>query len=236
MGSSSISAGPELPRRIPARWAPDSGRAAQRGPAWPAPARPPDQASLPSSAETMRWCKIFAARDDQAERVRDLIAELIVERPDRHEIGMGAASLAATAIQQAARAGHGFFITEVGWSGQAVRIATAAVANSGEVTGPVFGAQFDLGFGGGQAASPVPPRPEAFVPAQAADLEWRYPAWHVWFGEATREWWAMPRQLPARDQLISAPTAEALASRLRSAQGWPGSVARPPRGSLASGW
>jgi hypothetical protein len=235
MGSSSISADPELPRRMPARRPPEPGRAAPRDPAWPTPARPPDQARLPSSAETMRWCKIFAARDDQPERVRDMIAELVAERPDRHEIGMGAAALAATAIEQAARAGHGFFITEVGWSGQAVRIATAAVANSGEVTGPVFGAQFELADGG-RPASAVPPRPEAFVPAQAAELEWRYPAWHVWFGQATREWWAMPRQPSARDQLISAPTADALASRLRSGRGSPGWVARPQRGSLASGW
>ncbi|HMH90821.1 MAG TPA: hypothetical protein VK586_07005 [Streptosporangiaceae bacterium] len=231
MGTSSISAG--LPRRIPASW-PPPGIPAQHGRVGPTPVRPPDAASLAGPEGPLRWCKVLAARAGQADRVRDLIAELIAERPDRAEIARGASALATTAIRQAASTGHDFFITEVGWSGQVVLIATAAVADSGEVAGPVFGAQFDLEPGDGLAASPAPPLPGPFVPAQAADLEWRYPAWRVWFGEATREWWAMPRQRPERDQLISAPTAEALAGRLCSGRDGPGWPARAPARYFAS--
>jgi hypothetical protein len=51
---------------------------------------------------------------------------------------------------------------------------------------------------------------------QAAELSRRFPAWHVWFGLATEQWWAIPRREPPDDRLVWALTADALADRLHS--------------------
>jgi hypothetical protein len=90
-------------------------------------------------------------------------------------------------------------------------VITAPVSRNGLVTGPVLRAHFTPGP---QTPwdSPLSGLP---LPAQAAELGSRFPAWHIWFGPETREWWAIPRRQPVNDRLVCAPTADALADRLR---------------------
>jgi hypothetical protein len=54
------------------------------------------------------------------------------------------------------------------------------------------------------------------LPAQAAELNRRFPAWHIWFGPETRQWWAIRWRESANDRLVCAPTADALADWLRA--------------------
>jgi hypothetical protein len=140
----------------------------------------------------------------------DFIAGLTARRPDSRDIAAGAAGIAAIAIGHATRAGHGFFVTGLDWTGPAVHVRAAPVTAAGLVSGPVVSAYF---VPGPETAwqSPLSALP---LPAQAAELARRYPAWHVWFGPETREWWAIPRD-PSQDRLIGAPTADVLASRLQ---------------------
>lgn len=222
MSSSSISAVPGLPRR--------------------SPASPPSDPLM----AMFQWCKICPAEDHQANVVGDFIAGLVAERPDHREITAGAADLAATVIEHATRAGHGFFVAGMGKSGPTVQVAAAPLSDSGTVIRPVLYAD----FGPSPVAvhetpwpTPLPspphpayttddeppwltpqssPPPHAEVTdlyAQTGYLARRYPAWHIWFGLATRQWWAMPRHSSADDRLIWAPTTDALASQLSGRAG-----------------
>ena len=220
MSSSSISAVPGLPRRSPA-------------------SRPSD----PLSA-MFQWCKVCPAQDHQANLIGDFIAGLVAERPDHREITAGATDLAATVIEHAARGGHGFFVAGMGRSGPTVQVAAAPLSKSGKVVRPVLYADFgpspvavhEAPWPTPQPSPPHPtyttdderpwPTPQPSPPlhaqvtelyAQTGYLARRYPAWHIWFGLATRQWWAMPRRSSPDDRLIFAPTTDALASRL---SGW----------------
>jgi hypothetical protein len=227
MGPSSISAVPGLPRRSPAS----------------RPSRP----VAPGPLTTFEWCKIYPAQDHQAKLVGDFIAGLVAERPDQREITAGAADLAATAIGHAARAGHAFFVAGMGRPGPNIQVAAAPLSDSGTVIAPVLYADFGpspVTETPWPAPQPSPPHPTyrtddsttddgppwltpqpspplhtqvADLYAQTGDLARRHPAWHIWFGPATRQWWAMPRHSSPDDQLICAPTSDALASRL---SGW----------------
>ena len=66
---------------------------------------------------------------------------------------------------------------------------------------------------GGQEVSTLP-RSAPLARMLAAEVARRHPAWHVWFGTSTGQWWAIPRW-PGRDILICAPTAGALVGLLR---------------------
>jgi hypothetical protein len=52
------------------------------------------------------------------------------------------------------------------------------------------------------------------LPAQASELAGRFPAWLIWYGPVTREWWALPRRETPNEGLVCAPTADVLASLL----------------------
>jgi hypothetical protein len=225
VSSSSISAVPGLPRRPPA-------------------SRPSDPLITDPLTTMFEWCKVCPAQDRQANLVGDFIAGLVTERPDHREITAGAADLAATVIEHAARAGHGFFVAGMGRSGSTLQVAAAPLSDSGKVVRPVLYADFgpspvavhETPWPTPQPSPPHPgyttddepprPTPQLSPPlhtqvadlfAQIAALASRYPGWHIWFGPATREWWAMPRHNSPDDQLICAPTTDALASRL---SGW----------------
>jgi hypothetical protein len=160
-----------------------------------------------------RWRKIFPARYDQAMLASNYIAELVVRRPDGREITAGAAGLAMTAIGHANRARHGFFVTGLDWDGPTILVTAAPVSDDGLVVGPVLHADFTPGPEM-RWHSPLSGLP---LPAQAAELARRYPAWHVWFGPQTRQWWAISRRESEADRLISAPTADTMASLLHGA-------------------
>jgi hypothetical protein len=250
MGSPSIGTGQALSRRVPGESPSPDLVPAPRG-AEPAPAAgpPPGPAPVPATQRSLRWCKLFPATGDQAARVGEFLAMLVSDRPDHELISAGAAELAQVAIGHAASGGYPFFVTEVDWSGRTVRVAAAPVSATGVIEGPVLGTQFSPdGWAGPEAAGVVPvavrlqPLAGTVAGAEQASLAAQFPAWHVWFGEATGEWWAIPRQAPARDQIVSAPTAEALASRLHGDQPrwvvryapWGVSIALTPRHEVAT--
>jgi hypothetical protein len=157
-----------------------------------------------------RWRKVFPARYDQAVPASGYIAGLVSKRPDCREITAGAAGLATTAIGHATRGGHEFFVAGLDWSGLTVQVIAAPVSQAGLVTGPVLRGHFTPGP---QTLwnSPLSGLP---LPAQAAELSRRFPAWHIWFGPETRQWWAIPWRQSPNDRLVCAPTADALADRL----------------------
>jgi hypothetical protein len=159
-----------------------------------------------------RWRRVFPARYDQAVPASEYIARLVGRRPDRREITAGAAGLATTAIGHATRAGHESFVTGVDWAGRTVQVIAAPVSHAGLVTVPVLRAHFTPGP---QTLwdSPLSGLP---LPAQAAELSRRFPAWHIWFGPETGQWWAIPRRESQQDRLVWAPTADALAGLLHA--------------------
>jgi hypothetical protein len=189
----------QLPARRPASQPTPSLRPA--APA-PGPRRP---------GPVHRWRKVFPARYDQAVPASEYIASLVGGRPDGREITAAAAGLVTTAIGHATRAGHEFFVAGVDWSGPTVQVIAAPVSRGGLVTRPVLRAHFTPGprTQWDSALSGLP------LPAQAAELSRRFPAWHIWFGTETRQWWAIPWRQSPNDRLVCAPTADALADRLR---------------------
>ena len=142
----------------------------------------------------------------------EYVAGLVSQRPDCREITAGAAGLATTAIGHATRAGFEIFVTGVDWSGRTVQVMAAPVSHAGLVTGPVLRAHFTPGP---QTLwdSPLSGLP---LSAQAAELSRRFPAWHIWFGPETGQWWAIPWRESPNDRLVCAPTADALAVRLHA--------------------
>jgi hypothetical protein len=163
-----------------------------------------------------RWRRVFPARYDQAVPASEYIAVLVGQRPDCREITAGAAGLATTAIGHAARARQEFFVAGVDWSGPTVQVIAAPVSRAGLVTGPVLRAHFTPGP---QTLwdSPLSGLP---LPAQAAELNRRFPAWHIWFGPETGQWWAIPWRESPNDRLVCAPTADALAEQLQAEPAW----------------
>ena len=84
----------------------------------------------------MRWCKVFPGQEDQIPCVRTFVSQLLADHPDRGDIVMCAAELAANAVRHTASGRDGFFATEVSWTGLTVRV---AVADGGAGTGPPLG-------------------------------------------------------------------------------------------------
>jgi serine/threonine-protein kinase RsbW len=84
----------------------------------------------------MRWCKVFPGQEDQIPCVRTFVSQLLADHPDRADIVMCAAELAANAVRHTASGRDGFFATEVSWTGLTVRV---AVADGGADTRPPLG-------------------------------------------------------------------------------------------------
>ena len=84
----------------------------------------------------MRWCKVFPGQEDQIPCVRTFVSQLLADHPDRADIVMCAAELAANAVRHTASGRDGFFATEVTWTGLTVRV---AVADGGADTAPPLG-------------------------------------------------------------------------------------------------
>ena len=68
--------------------------------------------------------------------MRTFVSQLLADHPDRADIVMCAAELAANAVRHTASGRDGFFATEVTWTGLTVRV---AVADGGADTAPPLG-------------------------------------------------------------------------------------------------
>jgi hypothetical protein len=57
----------------------------------------------------------------------------------------------------------------------------------------------------------------------------RYPRWTIWYGQATRHWWALPPLDRGADRLVEAPTVKELVESIEGIQARGRSPASPPQ-------
>ena len=65
-----------------------------------------------------------------------------------------------------------------------------------------------------------------------AVLTVRYPQWTIWFGQATRHWWALRPRDRDVDDVIEAPDVKELVDSIEAIQVRRGNTSRPPGGIL----
>lgn len=203
-----------------------------------------DTTSLPGASATpgpdLRWRRAFPGEERQLSLQRHWISSLLPECPARDDVVIVATELSTNAVQHTASGRGGWFIAEITWYRQAVRV---AVADSGAPSGPrlisdpfadhgrglvvVHGLSVRTGVAGDargrlvwadipwhdDAAPPdgaVPGLYEAAIRDGQADLAHRFGRGRAWFGRSTLAWWALGG--PAG--LVTAPTARELAAKL----------------------
>jgi hypothetical protein len=196
---------------------------------------------LPSaSSAELRWRRAFRGEEGQLSQLRAWIRSLLPECSARDDVVSVANELGANAIRHTASGRGGWFITEITWFTQTVRV---AVADYGAPAGPrlVSDPSADHGRGlivirglaartgvvgdtrgrlvwadivwhDGPAPADVmlPDRHEAAIQEGEADLAHRFGNGQAWFGRSTLVWWA----LAGSTGLVSAPTARGLAIKL----------------------
>jgi hypothetical protein len=186
------------------------------------------------------WRREFPGDAQQLAEVRRWLASLLPESPARDDLALVATELGSNAILYTSSGQGGGFAVEVTWSRGVVRV---AVIDGGAAGGPrvvddplgehgrglravrglsermgVSGSPAgrtvwaDIAWGDADAAEPASPQPADI----AADLASRFGV-PAWFGQATRQWWALTapgRDVAALGQLVAAPTAHGLAGLL----------------------
>jgi anti-sigma regulatory factor (Ser/Thr protein kinase) len=201
--------------------------------------------SLPSPlAPNWRWRRVFPGHRQELSELRRWLRSLLPECPARDDVLSVANELASNAIQHTASGRDGWFAVEVTWPGQVVRV---AVADEGAPDGPriagtptdehgrglvvVAGLSAQTGVCGGlrgrlvwaevpweDAGAPAPGSSrdpyESVIGNGEASLAGRFAEVPAWFGRATLQWWAL-----ARGGLVSAPSAQELASLLGRLEG-----------------
>lgn len=201
----------------------------------------------------LRWRRVFPGEERQLGLLRRWLGSLLPQCPARDDVTCVVSELAANAIRHTASRRSGWFAVEVTWYGPVVRI---AVADSGAPTGPrvvddpdcengrgllvVRGLSVrsgvcgdhrgrlvwaDIPWAGPASPSPVPDSYEAAIHEAEASLARQFGGTTAWFGRSTLQWWA----LSSRRGLVSAPTAQELATRLGHMADSPGPA--PARGA-----
>ena len=173
-----------------------------------------------------------------------LVGVLLADHPGRDDIVCCATELATNAIQHTTSGQDGYFAAEVTWVGLTIRVSVADTGADSEPCVPRAAGDEDTEHGldvlarlstrcgadgdhrgrvvwaefvpGSEDApeAPCPLFPELAFQAKTAELRERYADWHTWFGPWTRQWWAAPRNGPGPAEMITEPTASALASHL----------------------
>lgn len=202
-----------------------------------------------AASPQLRWRRAFRGEEAQLSQLRAWIRSLLPECSARDDVLIVASELGTNAIQHTATGRGGWFITEITWFSQAVRV---AVGDYGASTGPRLAADALAENGRGlvvvrglsartgvvgdkrgrlvwadvlwhdgpaQADVMLPSRHEAAIQQGEADLAHRFGDGQAWFGRTTLNWWA----LAGPTRLISAPTARSLAIKLARAEDKPGS-------------
>jgi hypothetical protein len=200
--------------------------------------------SLPAVSFTLgpelRWRRAFPGDERQLSRLRRWIDSLLPECEARDDVACVATELGTNAVRHTASGRGGWFIAEITWYRQVVRV---AVADSGAPTGPqligdpfaehgrglvvVRGLSVRTGVVGdarGRLVWADIPWPdsmaapgraavdsyEAAVRDAQAALAKRFGCAQAWFGRSTLEWWG----LAGSSGLVTAPTAPELATKL----------------------
>lgn len=220
-----------------------------------AAAIPGPSANPPSSRPPeLRWRRWFPGEERQLGVLREWLASLLPECPARDDVTSVASELGANAIRHTASGRGGWFGAEVTWYGLVVRV---AVADAGAPTGPrviddpaaehgrglliVRGLAVRTGTCGDQrgrlvwaeipwtgpgcvalASSPYPH--EAAIRDDETALARHFTSVPTWFGRSTLQWWA----LAGKEELLTAPTARELATRLSQALSTRSSTPSPP--------
>jgi len=191
------------------------------------------------------WRRVFSGEEWELAAMREWLAGLLSACPERDDLLVVATELGTNAIRHTASGRGGQFAVRVIWMvgvlrvavadggapdgprviddplsehGRGLRVVQGMSARMG-VSGDQGGRQVwaDIPWGDTAAAEPASPwTAEETIQAGLADLASRFGV-PVWFGRATRRWWALTapgRDLAAVGQLAAAPTAHDLADLL----------------------
>lgn len=206
-----------------------------------------DTTSLPGTSPAptsdLRWRRAFPGEERQLGPLRRWICSLLPECPSRDDVVSVATELGTNAVQHTASGQGDWFLAEITWYREAVRV---AIADSGAPSEPrlvsdpfadhgrglviVSALAVRTGIAGDArgrlvwadipwpdiALSPDRPGPESYEAAiqdGQADLARRFGDGRTWFGRSTLAWWALGG--PAG--LMTAPTAPELAAELTRA-------------------
>jgi anti-sigma regulatory factor (Ser/Thr protein kinase) len=183
-----------------------------------------------------RWRQVFPGEERQIGAVRRWLASLLPDCPARDDVTVVASEMTSNAVQHTASGQGGWFAVEIIWHPLAVRV---TVEDGGALAGPrliddpesnhgrglqvVQGMSLRTGVHGDHrgrqmwadvpwgADEPRLPQAayEAAIRAGTAALNGRFAGVTAWFGRSTLQWWAL-----ARGELLTAPSAEELASLL----------------------
>lgn len=190
----------------------------------------------PPLAPGDRWRRVFPGEQHQIGVARRWLASLLPDCPARDDVTVVVSEMSSNAVLHTASGRGGWFAVEVVWHPLVVRV---TVEDGGAPAGPrvindpegshgrglqvVQGLAFrtgvngdhrgrrvwaDIAWGAGKPTSPQDDH-EAAIRAGTAALNSRFAGVPAWFGRSTQQWWAL-----ARGELLSAPSAEELASLL----------------------
>jgi anti-sigma regulatory factor (Ser/Thr protein kinase) len=181
---------------------------------------PARQQTHAASSPCLRWWRVFPGEPAQLKVLRHWLADLLPPCDARDDVLTVACELSANAIRQTASGlPDGRFSVEVEWTRGAVRLVVGdgggpsapqliqdPDSENGRGLLMVYGLSTAVTVSGGEegryAQADVPwvtndgPRPQ--IPgwdeetaADLASLQERFPAAVVWFGQTTRQWWAL---------------------------------------------
>lgn len=209
--------------------------------AGPSPGRTAAHAGSPES----RWRRVFPGDARQLGLLRRWISSLLPPCPARDDVTFVASELAANAIRHSASGKGDWFAVEITRHPTMVRV---AVADRGAASGPrevddpasengrglvlvrelserygVHGDHrsrlvwADIPWADPVSSSPASEPGETAIHHGEASLARQFAGTAAWFGRSTHQWWA----LTSGQGLISAPTAQQLATRLAQLTGPP---------------
>lgn len=191
---------------------------------------------------TPGWCqRAFRGEARQLQEVRRYVGDLVADCPDRDAVITCVAELASNAIMHTRSGNGGTFVVHVQRSTNELRIAVAdagaatqpairiaqtenlleggrglaivaALSEQMGVDGDARGRTVWAEFRWPEQQSVRSASLEAEPARALVELGAKFGAWVCWFGNQTRQWWAMPRM--AKPLLISASSAHDLAHRI----------------------
>lgn len=191
---------------------------------------------------TPGWCqRAFPGEARQLQEVRRYVGGLLADYPDRDAVITCVTELASNAIMHTRSGNGGTFVVHLQRSTNELRIAVAdagaptqpairvaqtenlleggrglaivaALSEQMGVEGDARGRTVWAEFRWPEHLSTARTSPEAKHTRALVELGTKFGAWVCWFGNQTRQWWAMPRMI--KPLLISATSAHDLARRI----------------------
>jgi hypothetical protein len=200
----------------------------------------PGYPAVPLPADARRWRQVFRGEERQLGLMRRWLVACLPECSARDDVVSVATELGSNAIVHTASGRGGWFAVEVTWSQSTVRVAvadhggpaepqkieapdgehgrglllvhglSARTGATGNEQGRTVWAEIAWDGPGADAATASTGPSEAEIHDDMAAIARRFAGVLVWFGRATREWWA----LAGPSELVAAPTAPELAALL----------------------